>query len=940
MPYNQGKWYGYSNQKKGWGHNKGWGHADAPDENEDQDSWKKGGKARNDDWGSWKNVAPEPDYTGMDSEADTWRKRNELFDRQGGGQCADDDARKNMRQDQCLSVSTQPADFEPFGDRGIPDQPVRSPPRSPRQTAKTPPGLTFVPNIGLGSLVFTDPFEPTDSEGEPEKESSQKHSHVDKLKHNGPAPPFQQDRRGGGQCTEQDAQTRNRFKTVPNLIVNDGEGSPPEDRGRGLHRTTPAFIARGTMGPPGALAMQPQRPPLMPQRPPAPEAEPQGPLRLSSHGGSPEATVKAGFQHIIDGMPVFPDKAPLVMAEKVVDGTKGQGYVPDNDEQRYGQGYRKPMRTDFCAGDSMPALWKEMDWKDIWRGNRPGCKRPAVDTAAIKLMLRERHFSGEVRHNLDKKKNKNNISMFVIGQCQQQYILPFFKNPSGGPVPWCGLCGRESWGPSHIFSNRHLENAGNNPYRNPLEWHKPPTFRDLGLDDPQDASEGITFATIPADMEQVEWPVEVRMPSYSEALRDSDIPHFESRIPDNPEPEWFSLEVLMAEQIEQGPWQDAVQIERPFICHGVPEAEEQPHTPWQNANGRQHFPSVGTIHSPVRPPALRSHSMNVLETQVPQMHSIGSPALTSHQIGDPIEPLQKWMDNIADQTSRTKNRMRNLQKDFAVFSSQLENLLATQSGQASQLENLLATQSGQDHVAKMGVEVGTKMIEQVAKFNGQMQELKVATADNGQVQSDLIHRISQGLQELKVATAEMRVEERVDELRAQLTDDLQTKIDMVLAEQIDCQKSVCQNLNAIRQECMQDQLSTMRTNVNFFKFMATAQLKQRQPEPACGCFKFLMRGKTKAVTQPQPEPDFIAEHEQLIEDLARKFDQGAEHMSRDLSASLSGEGGGSFFGASLSGKGGGKTGGDWRRLVLLVMVQHHQEASLVGRLEETMERSD
>ena len=88
--------------------------------------------------------------------------------------------------------------------------------------------------------------------------------------------------------------------------------------------------------------------------------------------------------------------------------------------------------------------------------------------------------------------------------------------------------------------------------------------------------------------------------------------------------------------------------------------------------------------------------------------------------------------------------------------------------------------------------------------------------------------------------------------------------------------------------------------------MATAQLKQRQPEPECCCFKFLMRGNTKAVTQPQPEPDFIAEHEQLIEDLAGKFDQGAEHMSRDAS----GEGGGSFFGASLSGKGGGKSGGN------------------------------
>jgi hypothetical protein len=219
--------------------------------------------------------------------------------------------------------------------------------------------------------------------------------------------------------------------------------------------------------------------------------------------------------------------------------------------------------------------------------------------------------------------------------------------------------------------------------------------------------------------------------------------------------------------------------------------------------------------------------------------------------------------------------MRTLQKDFVLFGT----LIARLDHKQSQSQ----------------IDLG----EQVAKFNGQMQS-----------QTDLIHRISQGLQELKVATAEMRVEERVDELRAQLTDDLQTKIDMVLAEQIDCQKSVCQNLNAIRQECMQDQLSTMRTNVNFFKFMATAQLKQRQPEPACGCFKFLMRGKTKAVTQPQPEPDFIAEHEQLIEDLARKFCQGAEHMSRDLSASLSGEGGGSFFGASLSGKGGGKSGGN------------------------------
>jgi len=113
--------------------------------------------------------------------------------------------------------------------------------------------------------------------------------------------------------------------------------------------------------------------------------------------------------------------------------------------------------------------------------------------------------------------------MFVIEQCQQEYMVPFFKNPTGGPVPFCSLCGKESWGPSHIFSNKHLENALNYPYRNRRDWIKPPSFKDLGLDDPQAASEGITFAAIPTDMYQVKWPVNVRMPSHSEARLD--IPH-------------------------------------------------------------------------------------------------------------------------------------------------------------------------------------------------------------------------------------------------------------------------------------------------------------------------------------------------------------------------------------------------------------------------------
>ena len=185
----------------------------------------------------------------------------------------------------------------------------------------------------------------------------------------------------------------------------------------------------------------------------------------------------------------------------------------------------------------------------------------------------------------------------------------------------------------------------------------------------------------------------------------------------------------------------------------------------------------------------------------------------------------------------------------------------------------------------------------VATFNEQMQS-----------QTDQILRIFQGLQELQVSTSlRPTVEEsidRLDELRLHLTNDFQTKIDMVRSDchkdVNDCQKVVHQNLDANREDSLEDQLAMMRNKLIFFKFIAKAQLKQNTPDSECCCFKFLKRFKTNAVTQPQP--DFIAEHEQLIEDLARKFCQGAEG------------GKGSFReewkGASLSGKGGGKSGGD------------------------------
>ena len=101
----------------------------------------------------------------------------------------------------------------------------------------------------------------------------------------------------------------------------------------------------------------------------------------------------------------------------------------------------------------MPDSWTWIDWTDIWRGMQPDQVRGIIDTAAIKDMLKNRQWTAEVRHTQDRRNNDNGVSMFCMSQYSQEYIVPFFKNANGGPVPWCMLCGKETWGLSHIFCN-------------------------------------------------------------------------------------------------------------------------------------------------------------------------------------------------------------------------------------------------------------------------------------------------------------------------------------------------------------------------------------------------------------------------------------------------------------------------------------------------------
>ena len=436
----------------------------------------------------------------------------------------------------------------------------------------------------------------------------------------------------------------------------------------------------------------------------------------------------------------------------------------------------------------MPDSWTWIDWVDIWRGMQPDQVRGIIDTAAIKDMLKNRQWTAEVRHTQDRRNNDNGVSMFCMTQYSQTYIVPYFKNAHGGPVPWCALCGKEAWGHSHIFCNKHLERALDNPYRNECDWIKPPTFQQLGLDDPQDANEGIVFATIPEDIygASCPWPVNVRMPSHAEVQSK---PHFESKIPGTDNPEGFSLRGFGVGL----DWN---------ANRGI--AQEQPHTlqiegSWQDA---PQFPQVGTIHSACRPPMPHMQIPSVadpLRVEVPQ-------------IGDQheMEQLEQWMDNMYQQGRRTKHRVRKLSEQSAAALLHFQDLEAYV---VRELSTLHARQSGQDH--ELDEQDEWKRLSE-----HEWEKMITSVTDRFQGQTDQMLVLFQKIEQQQAATCLMpTVEESANTIDA-LRTELLTEFKKLLSDtsRKDYLQVVQENIKVVqstRKDDQQDLLDTMRNLVMF-----------------------------------------------------------------------------------------------------------------------------
>ena len=167
-----------------------------------------------------------------------------------------------------------------------------------------------------------------------------------------------------------------------------------------------------------------------------------------------------------------------------------------------------------------------------------------------------------------------------------------------------------------------------------------------------------------------QWPVNVRMPSHAE---EQTMPHFYSKIPDTDNPEGFSL-------VGFGIGMDW------NANRGI--AQEQPHTlqiegSWQDPDGRQHFPQVGTIHSPCRPPTRHMQIPSVAEPLRVEVPQIGD----QHE----MEQLEQWMDNMSQQARKTKLRVKKL--EAYIVRTNVQDLEAYI---VRELSKLHERQSGQD----------------------------------------------------------------------------------------------------------------------------------------------------------------------------------------------------------------------------------------------------
>ena len=112
-------------------------------------------------------------------------------------------------------------------------------------------------------------------------------------------------------------------------------------------------------------------------------------------------------------------------------------------------------------------------WVHKWKGLRPGQQVPPVDKiGALKFQKLEKGSDANERFDLDVAEN-NGDPKFLCNQLLQIWVVPWWKNDSGYPLPWCAICGAEAWSPVHFFSKHHLKAGLSNPKTWQATWKYP-----------------------------------------------------------------------------------------------------------------------------------------------------------------------------------------------------------------------------------------------------------------------------------------------------------------------------------------------------------------------------------------------------------------------------------------------------------------------------------
>ena len=83
---------------------------------------------------------------------------------------------------------------------------------------------------------------------------------------------------------------------------------------------------------------------------------------------------------------------------------------------------------------------------------------------------------------------------FLPNGYKQLHIAPQWKHDNTAPTAYCMLCAKEAWSASHVYSNLHSNRIVARPYHWTSEWMDPPSFQEVGIQDPR--THGITFPSL------------------------------------------------------------------------------------------------------------------------------------------------------------------------------------------------------------------------------------------------------------------------------------------------------------------------------------------------------------------------------------------------------------------------------------------------------------